>query len=149
MADDNTRETEGTTDAQTAAAAQSERTFTQEEVNRMVGDARQRERRKYEGYVDGKEASEAVERASKAEAELEQLKAETERRQAISDVAESAGVPSEVVAMLNGADAEELTKQVKRLLKLLPAYPNRTDDGGGKAVAKKSNADRFAEALGI
>ena len=54
-----TQATEGTTD-QTAAAAQSgERTFTQEEVNRMVADRIQRERRKYEGYVDGKDDEEA------------------------------------------------------------------------------------------
>ena len=103
-----TQATEGTTD-QTAAAAQSgERTFTQEEVNRLVGDARQKERRKYEGYVDGKEATEAAERAAKAEAELAQLKAEAQRTADVTAAADKAGIPLEVAQMLNGKDADEL-----------------------------------------
>lgn len=147
MADTNTQATEGTTE-QTAAAAQSaERTFTQEEVNRLVGDARVKERKKYEGYVDGKEVAEATERAAKAEQELEQLKADAQRRADVSAAAESAGIPLEVAQMLNGKDAKELEGQAKKLLKLMPVHPTRTDDGGGSAAVKKSNADRFAEAL--
>ena len=87
MADETTQATEGN---QTGAAAQSgERTFTQEEVNRMVGDARVKERRKYEGYVDGEAAKEAAERAEKAEAELAQLKADAQRAKDVSAAAES------------------------------------------------------------
>lgn len=148
MADTNTTQetAEGTTETeQTAAAAQSgERTFTQEEVNRLVGDARVKERRKYEGYVDGKEVAEATERATKAEAELAQLKADAQRRADVSAAAESAGIPLEVAQMLNGADADELLEQAKRLLKLMPVHPARTDDGGARATAKKTNAERFA-----
>lgn len=148
MADTTTQETEGTTDAQTAAAAQSgERTFTQEEVNRLVGDARVKERKKYEGYVDGKEVAEATERAAKAEQELAQLKADAQRRSDVSAAAEGAGIPLEVAQMLNGKDADELLAQAKRLLKLMPVHPARTDDGGGRAAAKKTNAQLFAEAL--
>lgn len=148
MADANTQATEGTTNAQTGSADQSgQRTFTQEEVNRMVGDARQRERRKYEGYVDGKEATEAAERAAKAEAELAQLKADAQRSADVGAAAEKAGIPLEVAQMLNGKDADELMEQAKRLLKLMPVHPTRTDDGGGRATAKKTNADRFAETL--
>ena len=146
MADETTQATE---DAQTVAAAQSgERTFTQEEVNRLVGDARVKERKKYEGYVDGKEASEAAERAAKAEQELAQLKAEAQRRVDVSNAAEKAGIPLEVAQMLNGKDADELIEQAKRLLKLMPVHPARTDDGGGRAAAKKTSADTFAEIIG-
>lgn len=150
MANETTQATEGTTDAQTGAAAQSgERTFTQEEVNRMVGDARVKERKKYEGYVDGSQLSEATERATKAEAELAQLKAETQRRADVSAAAEKAGIPLEVAQMLNGTDADELLEQAKRLLKLMPVHPTRTDDGGGASVAaKKTAADTFAELIG-
>ena len=142
-----TQATEGTTNAQTAAAAQSEaeRTFTQEEVNRLVGDARVKERKKYEGYVDGKEAAEAAERASKAEAELAQLRADAQRTADVSAAAEGAGIPLEVAQMLNGADAKELLEQAKRLLKLMPVHPARTDDGGARAAAKTTNAQRFAD----
>jgi len=147
MANEQTRETEGTTD-QTGAAAQSgERTFTQEEVNRLVGDARVKERKKYEGFVDGSQLSEATERAAKAEQELAQLKAEAQRRADVAAAAEKAGIPLEVAQMLNGTDADELLAQAKQLLKLMPVHPTRTDDGGGRAAAKKTNADRFAEAL--
>ena len=146
MADETTQATE---DTQTAAAAQSgERTFTQEEVNRLVGDARQKERRKYEGYVDGKEATEAAERAAKAEAELAQLKAEAQRTADVTAAADKAGIPLEVAQMLNGKDADELLEQAKRLLKLMPVHPTRTDDGGTHVAAKASTAQQFADFLG-
>ena len=45
MADENTQATGGTTEQPEQAAA-SERTFTQEEVNRLVGEARRKERSK-------------------------------------------------------------------------------------------------------
>jgi len=148
MADENTAIGQGTEEAQTASAEPSgQRTFTQEEVNRMVGDARVKERRKYEGFVDGSQLSEATERATRAEQELAQLKAEAQRRADVSAAAEKAGIPLEVAQMLNGADADELLEQAKRLLKLMPVHPTRTDDGGGRAAVKKTNAQLFAEAL--
>ena len=147
MADENTQATEGTND-QTAAAAQSgERTFTQEEVNRLVGEARTKVRKQYEGYVDGAQAAEAAERASKAEAELQELKAQAQRSADVSAAAQKAGIPLEVAQMLNGKDADELIEQAQALLKLMPVHPTRTDDGGTNVTAKKTNADRFAEAL--
>ena len=144
----NTQEvTEGTTE-QTASAEQSgQRTFTQEEVNRLVGDARVKERKKYEGYVDGTQLTEATERATKAEAELAELRATAQRNADVSAAAEKAGIPLEVAQMLNGSDADELLEQAKKLLKLMPVHPTRTDDGGGRAAAKKTNEQLFAEAL--
>ena len=145
MADETTQATE---DTQTGAAAQSgERTFTQEEVNKLVGDARTKVRKQYEGYVDGKEVAEATERATKAEQELAQLKADAQRRSDVSAAAEGAGIPLEVAQMLNGKDADELLAQAKKLLKLMPVHPARTDDGGGRAAAKTTNAQRFAEII--
>ena len=94
------------------------------------------------------EQEKANRRAERAEAELNELKARAERAEAVSRVADAAKVPAEVVDMLNGSDEGELTKQVERLLKLLPAYPTRTDDGGGKSTAgKKTTAMLFAEAV--
>ena len=146
MADETTQATEESTTEQTASAEQSgQRTFTQEDVNRLVGEARVKERKKYEGYVDGKEAAEAAERASKAEAELAQLRADAERTAAVGAAAEVAGIPLEVAQMLNGKDAAELLEQAKKLLKLMPVHPSRTDDGGTRAAAKTTNAQRFAE----
>jgi hypothetical protein len=151
MADTNTADNpQGTTGtAQTAAAAQSgERTFSQAEVNRMVGDARQKERAKYAGYVDADELQAAKAEAEKAAKELADLRAATERQQAVSKVADEMGIPTEVVGMLNGANEEELAKQVRRILKVLPAYPVRTDEGGtANVAAAKTNAQRFASML--
>ena len=136
------------TEDQTGAAAQSgERTFTQEEVNRLVGDARQKVRKQFEGYVDGTQLTEATERAAKAESELQQLKAQAQRAADVGAAAQKAGIPLEVAQMLNGTDADELLEQAQRLLKLMPVHPTRTDDGGTNVTAKKTNADRFAEAL--
>jgi len=95
------------------------------------------------------EQQKAMERAERAEAELKKLKDEAERARIVAEVSSKSDVPADVVAMLNGADAEELADQIDRIKKVLLAAPTRTDDGGGKSVAKKSNADRFAETLGI
>lgn len=93
------------------------------------------------------EREKAEKRAQKAEAELSELKAKAERAELVASVADKANVPAEVVQMLNGKDAGELAAQVERLMKLLPAYPVRTDDGGGSAAAKKTSADRLYESL--
>ena len=146
MADETTASTQETNQTPSAEGS-GERTFTQAEVNELVGKARVKERSKYEGYVKADEAKSAAERAEKAEKELAQLRAESERAHAVSSVAEGAGVPAEFVQMLNGADEDELKKQVERIKKLLPAYPTRTDDGGGKAAAKKDNAQVFGDLI--
>ena len=149
MADTTTQATEVTNDAQTGAAAQSgERTFTQEEVNQLVGDARQKLRKQYEGYVDGTQLTEATERAAKAESELQQLKAQAQRAADVGAAAQKAGLPLEVAQMLNGTDADELLEQAQRLLKLMPVHPTRTDDGGTNVTAKTSTAKQFADLLG-
>ena len=147
MAEDTTQATEGTND-QTAAAAQSgERMFTQEQLDAVVKERLRREREKYEGYVKADEATEALTRAEKAEAELQAMKAERERAQAVSKAAADSGIPAEVVAMLAGKDGEELAEQAKRIAELLPTFPTRIDDGGARAAVKKDNASAFANAV--
>lgn len=148
MADDNTTQaTEGTTDQTVAAAQSGERTYTKDEVNKIVAERLKRERSKYEGYVKGDEATEALTRAEKAEAELQAMKAERERAQAVSKAAADSGIPAEVVAMLAGKDGEELAEQAKRIAELLPTFPTRIDDGGARAAVKKDNASAFANAV--
>ena len=147
MADTTTAQGQGQT-AQASASDGDGKTFTQDEVNRIVAERVSRERTKYEGYVKGDEAEEAKSRADKAEAELAELRAQSERAKTVATVADEALVPIELVQMLNGADAKELAAQVERVKKLFPAYPERIDDGGGRSAAKKTNADRFADAFG-
>ena len=144
--------------AQTGAAAQSEqeRTFTQDEVNKLVAERLKRERSKHEGYISPEKAAEtaekaaqAAERAAKAEAELAAYKAAEERAKTVSEVAADTGVPSDVVALLNGKDGDELAEQVGKLLSSLQMYPARVDDGGSKNTAKQSKVDSFFSGLGL
>lgn len=95
------------------------------------------------------EQERALKRAEEAEAKLADMKAKAARAEAVAKVADEAGIPAEVVQMLNGEDADELAAQATRILKLLPAYPTRQDDGGAKAVAKKSTADQFADLINL
>lgn len=147
MAENNTPQGEGTTGTtQTAAAAPSgqERTFTQDEVNRMVGDARTKERSKYAGYDDYKakagqlDAVTAELEAVRAErdaaiAERDGLAAEKERAALVARVAAAQGVPAEVVSMLSAPDEEGLSAQAAALRAGMPAYPPVVDQGGAKA----------------
>jgi hypothetical protein len=93
------------------------------------------------------EQEKAIARAEKAEAELQQLRAQAERAQMTQRVAAKTKLPLEVVQTLNGEDEESLVKQATALKKLVPNYPNREDDGGGNANAKKTNADKLMEGL--
>lgn len=134
MADENTQETGGTT--QTGAADQSgqERTFTQQEVNRLVGDARQKERSKYADYADLKAQAEAHADYDSVVAERDRLRAAEERSKLVAKVATDSGVPVALVAMLDGADEEALAAQAAEVAKAIKAkaYPNVDDNGTGK-----------------
>lgn len=147
MADESTQATGGTTEQPEQAAA-SERTFTQEEVNRLVGEAGRKERSKYEGYVAADELEALRTERDAATAERDALAAEKARAALVAKVAKEAKLPAEVVGMLSAADEDGLAAQAKALLKLYPAYPARTDDGGGRASAKRTTAQQFADAIG-
>jgi ABC-type branched-subunit amino acid transport system ATPase component len=82
---------------------------------------------------------------AKAEEELNALKAERAHAEMVAAVAAKTGVGADVVSMLTGDTAEELEAQVERLAGTIPAFPVRTDDGGGKAHAARTNGDVFAE----
>lgn len=163
MADANTQGTEGTNTtpqqgegtAQTGAAAQSgtERTYTQaevdellggyveqSEVNRLVGEARRKARAKFEGYDEYKAAAEAhadydevVAARDKATSDVATLTAQIEHMRLVEKVHVATGVPS---ALLKGETEEELTASAEAVKAYAgaqapkpPAYPE--DKGGG------------------
>ena len=134
MADDNTQDTGGTTQTGSADQSGQERTFTQQEVNRMVGDARQKERAKYSDYADLKAQAEAHADYDDVVAERDRLKAAEERSALVAKVAAASGVPVTLVAMLDGADEEALAAQAAEVAKAIKAkaYPNVDDGGTGK-----------------
>lgn len=163
MANENTQGTEGTTTTpqqgegttQTGAAAQSgtERTYTQaevdellggyveqSEVNRLVGEARRKARSKYEGYDEYKAHAEAwadydevVAARDKALADVESLTASIAHRDLVEKVSQATGVPG---SLLKGDTEEELTASAEAVKAYVgsqapkpPAYPQ--DKGGG------------------
>ena len=95
------------------------RTFTQDEVNRLLG----RERAKYKGFSDLKKKAQAYEelKASQMSEEERQaktiadLKAENERYRAaeskrrwVADVSKETGVPADVLGLFDAESAEDL-----------------------------------------
>lgn len=137
MADDNTQATggtEGTTQTGSADQSGQERTFTQQEVNRMVGDARQKERSKYADYDELKAQAAAHADYDEVVAERDRLRAAEERSRLVAKVATESGVPVSLVAMLDGADEEALSAQAAELAKAIKAkaYPHVGDGGEGK-----------------
>lgn len=139
MAEEQTPIEEGTDGTTQAASAeqpgQQERTFTQEEVNRLVGDARKKVRSQYQGYDELKAQAEARADYDDVKAELEALKAERARAEVVARVAAEAKLPQQVVSMLSGATEEELATQAAALRSAMPAYPVVHDDGEpGKAA---------------
>ena len=161
MADENTTSAqEGTAQSQPAggSATAGARTFTEDKVNEIVRDRLAREREKYADYEDAKakakqtdELKAALETLTQerdaANVELEGLKAQKEHAQLAAKVAQDAGIPAEAVLMLRGDTEEELAENVASLLKLIPAHPLRTDDGGSAAPVAKTTAQKFADSL--
>lgn len=137
-----------------------EKTFTQEEVDAIVGDRLKRERGKYADYDAMKEKAEkfdalveqnkselqkAVERADSLQAELEALKSANSVRDIRQRVADNTGVP---VSLLTGTTEEDCETQAKAILEFShpSGYPSVRDGGEvTKRVGKLSTRDQFAE----
>ena len=143
MADETTSAT-----TQEQSAEQSESTDWRAKYEAMRTHSREWEKRAKASEDAVAELEKLREESAKAQAELDEMKAAAKRSADVASVAKAQGIPSEVVGMLNGADADELAEQAKRLLKLMPVHPTRTDDGGASNVtAKKTNAQLFADAI--
>ena len=142
-----------TTQAQGTQEAAQDATDWRAKYEAMRQHSREWERRAKANDEAQAELEKLRDESAKAQAELDEIRAAAARQAAIASVADATNVPNEVVAMLNGSDEDELKEQIKRLMKLLPAHPTRTDDGGATVAAKVTNAQRFAEivdaALGI
>lgn len=134
------------------------RTFTQDEVNAIVGKRLAEEKGKFadydvlkakaEKYDEAEEANKselqkAMERANNLEAELNGIKKAEEVRQMREAVAKETGIPSN---LLTGATAEECKAQadaIKAYAK--PGYP-QVRDGGEVPKTSSGNAKAdFAE----
>ena len=139
--------------------ATEERTFTQAEVDAIVGERLKRDRTKYADYdalkakADKFDAMEeqnktdlqkATERADSLQAELDNIKNANKIRDIRSKVAEETGVPAN---LLTGETEEDCKEQAQAILGFAkPAgYPNVRDGGEVNKVGKPTTRQQFAD----
>jgi hypothetical protein len=130
------------------APAEPERTFTQAEMDAIIGDRLKRERAKYADYDELKtkataydeaaeasksELQKAVEERDKLKAELDKIAAEREHAEKVARVAAEKGVDAALLARMSG-DVEENAEFLKKQMEALPKY-EPVHDAGEKDVA--------------
>lgn len=152
------KDTTVTTPDQTAK--EPERTFTQAEMDAIIGDRLARERAKFSDYEDLKakataydEAAEAnksdlqkqTERADALQAQLDAMTAAKQEREMREKIAEETGVPAK---LLRGSSEEDLRAQAEAIMGFAKAntstYPSVKD--GGESHAPTTTKE---EILGI
>ena len=133
------------------------RTFTQEELNAIVGKRLAEEKSKFADYEDLKakaskfdemeeanksELQKATERANSLEAELKAMKSAEEVRVMRENVAKETGIPSN---LLTGATEEECKAQAEAIKAYAtPGYP-KVKDGGEIPKPNGSTEQQFAD----
>lgn len=140
---------------------ESEKTFTQEDVNRMIGERLARENAKYSDYEElKKKASEydqmkdsekselqkATERADQLQLQLDKLTKDNAVRVIREKVAKEKGIP---VGLLTGDTEELCISQADAIIDFAKpgSYPTVKDTGEMRKQGKKSTADQFADWL--
>ena len=132
---DNTEQVENT--------AQAGKTFTQAEMDAIIGDRLARERAKYADYAEVKakaakydeveeanktELQKAVEERDALKAQVDKLNAEKEHAQAVANAANKYGVDSSLLARMSG-DVEENAAYLKETMANTQKYGHVTDGG--------------------
>ena len=156
--------TETVENATQGAPAEPERTFTQAEMDAIIGERLKRDRAKYADYDELKakaakydeaeeasksELQKAVEERDRLKAKLDKLEAEAERAEQVAKVAAEQGVDAALLARMSG-DVEDNAKFLKEQMANAPKYGTVPDFGEANAPAgKKSTADQFAESITI
>ena len=143
----------------TEGASSEQKTFTQEEMNRIVAERVQREKSKYADYESLKEKAakfdeneeasktelqKATEKAEKLETELNALKKAEAVKQIRDEVSIKTGVPAN---LLNGNTKEECEEQAKAIMEFAQSngFPQVKDGGEPHKVTTKSTRDQFKE----
>lgn len=143
--------------------APAEKTFTQSEMDAILGDRLKRERAKYADYNDLKakaakfdeaeaasksELEKAVERAEKAEKALADIKAAAEVAALRAEVAREKSVDAELLRGTTREELEEHADAIKAFAGNAPKFGSVPDFGEAKPPAgKKGTAELFADAV--
>ena len=141
-----------------AGEQQTERTFTQAEMNAIISDRLTRERSKYADYDDLKakaaqfdaaqeagktELQKANEKAAKLQQQLDALNSANTLREVRAKVSAATGVPAD---LLSGDTEEACTAQAQAILKFAkPGYPDVRDGGDPHHTPTGSTRQQFAD----
>ena len=132
----------------TQGAPAAEKTFTQAELDAIVGERLKRERAKYADYGELKtkaaaydeaaeasksELQKAVEQRDRYKAELDKLHEEQKRSEQVARVAAERGVDAALLARMAG-DVEENAEFLKQQMESKPKYEPVHDAGEAKAA---------------
>ncbi len=155
-------EATSTVDATQGEPAEKERTFTQSEMDAIIGDRLKRERAKYADYEEAKakaaqydaaqeaaksDLEKAVEERDKLKAKLDALEAEKAHADAVAKAASEHGVDAALLARMSG-DVDENAAFLKQQMANSPKYGQVPDAGEAASTAmKKSTASLFADAV--
>lgn len=143
----------------TTASEQPERTFTQSEVNAIIGDRLAQERKKYADYNELKSKAakfDEAEEASKTElqkateqrdafkAELDNMKKANSLRELREKVATEKGIPAN---LLTAETEEDCNAQADAILSFAKpnAYPTVKDSGEVRNTGKRGTKEQFAD----
>ena len=141
------------------ATENTEKTFTQSELDAIVSDRLKRDRQKYADYDSLKEKAsrfdqmeeankselqKAIERGDALQNELDRIKSANEIRDIRTRVAELTGVP---MSLLTASTEEECTEQAKAILEFSTpkGYPAVRDGGEVTQTGKPTTKQQFAE----
>lgn len=136
-----------------------EKTFTQAEVDAIVGDRLKRDRQKYADYETLKEKADkfdeleesnkselqkAIERGDALQVELDKLKGANAIRELRNKVAEETGIPAH---LLTGKTEDECREQAEAIAEYAKpsGYPNVRDGGEVRNTGKPTTRQQFAE----
>ena len=137
-----------------------EKTFTQDEVNRIVTNRLAKYsdyetlKEKAEKFDEAEEANKselqkALDKANKLQTELDNLQKQNTIRQVRDEVSQTTGVPA---SLLTGSTKEECEAQANAIAAYKAqsapaAYPSVKDGGDPQLNAKKTTRDQFADWL--
>lgn len=142
----------------TETVDEGQKTFTQEDVNRIVGERLARETAKYADYDSLKdkaskfdqmeeanktELQKAQEKAANLQSELDGLRKSEEIRQMREKVSAATGVP---VSLITAETEEAATEQANAIKQYAtPTYPKVKDSGEVHSTGDQKTRDQFAE----
>lgn len=131
------------------------KTFTQEEVDAIVGDRLKRERAKYADYdaltekagkydAEQSELQKVIEARDSLQAEIDSMKAAEALRIMREQISQETGVPAH---LLTGATEDDCKAQAEAILNYAKpkGYPAVRDGGEVTNVGKKTTRQQFAD----